>query len=168
MYYEDFSVGDRFVTRPVTFSEEAIVAFANRYDPQSFHVDHEAAKTSHYGGLIASGWHTLAATFREAVRLGLFDEGGQGAPGLDDVRWLEPVRPDDSLHMTILVEEKIASTTRPKRGYVRLRFEIMNQSDALVAHYSVRELFSRRPEEPNAPRSGGAINAADDSNRANC
>lgn len=145
MIFEDFAVGDQFTTLPVEFSEDAIIDFARRYDPQPFHVDPKAARTSIYGGLIASGWHVLSATFAEAVRLGIFADGGQGAPGLDVVRWLHPVRPGDTLHMTISVEETIPSTTRPDRGYVRLRFDIINQKQTVVAHYVVREIFSRRP-----------------------
>lgn len=144
MYYEDFAPGDTFTTDPVEVSEADILEFARRYDPQPFHVDPEAAGRSIYGGLIASGWHVMAVSFGEVVRLGLFADGGQGAPGLEDVRWLHPVRPGDALRTSVSVEAKRPSGSRPDRGYVLLRFEMTNQAGQTVASYRTREIFRRR------------------------
>ena len=144
MYFEDFNPGDQFVSEPAVFTEEDIIDFAKRFDPQPFHVDPTAAAASIYGGLIASGWHIMAATFGSAVRLGLFAEGGQGAPGLELVRWMKPVRPGDSLHLRITAEDKWASSTRGDRGYVMLYFEIINQRDEVVGDYRCREIYLLR------------------------
>ena len=144
MEFEDFAVGDRFTSPPVRFTETDIVAFARQFDPQPFHLDADAGKASIYGGLIASGWHVLCRMFRETVDLGLYDGGGQGAPGLDDVRWRIPVRPDDELTISVIIDDKRTSATHANRGYVFMRFEIANQHEERVASYRVREIFRVR------------------------
>ena len=144
MHFEDFAPGDAFTTPPVEVTEAAILEFAARYDPQPFHLDPARARDSIYGGLIASGWHVLSLTFGQVVRLGIFEDGGQGAPGLEEVRWARPVRPGDRLRMTVTVEGKTPSRTRPDRGYVMMRFEATNQDGEVVASYRSREIFRRR------------------------
>lgn len=154
MYFEDFQVGDVFTTAAVTLTEAAIIDFAQRYDPQPFHIDNSAASESVYGGLIASGWHVLSLTFAEIVRTGIFDGGGQGSPGIDALRWLKPVRPGDTLHVELTVTDLRTSATRSDRGYVTLTFEILNQHDETVTSYTAVEIMRRRhpgKAEPGAP-----------------
>lgn len=143
MKFEEFNVGDRFTTATIVFNEADIIDFATLYDPQPFHVDPESGTRSIYGGLIASGWHVLCRMFREVVELRLFEEAGQGAPGLENVRWLQPVRPGDALTLDLFVDEKRISDTHPSRGYLTMRFEIRNQTGEVVASYSAREIFRR-------------------------
>ena len=144
MFYEDFAVGQEYTTEPFHFSAEQIIAFAQAYDPQPFHVDEAAAQASIYGGLIASGWHVYSAAFGAAVRLGLFQDGGQGAARLEDTHWSRPVRPGDTLRCVIAITRKRASKTRPDRGYVHMNFSIRNQHDQEVAGYHCDEIFLKQ------------------------
>lgn len=146
MYYEDFNVGDAFTTEVFGLSAEQIIEFGNTYDPQPFHIDEAVAKTSIYGGLIASGWQVLAAAFGAVVRHGLFEEGGQGAGGLDEVHWTHPVRPGDILHCHVEIVAMQASQTRADRGYVNMRFTIRNQDGQDVAGFRCDEIMLKRPE----------------------
>jgi acyl dehydratase len=131
-YFEDFTPGAAFEAGRVTVSESEIVEFATRYDPQPFHVDVEAARASIYGGLIASGWHTAALMMRLVVDGILADTAALGSPGVDELRWLLPVRPGDTLSVRMTVVEARASRSKPDRGLVRARFEVTNQEGALV------------------------------------
>src|SRR5499427_10964658 len=115
-WFEDYRVGDEFPGEPVTLSEQEIIEFARKYDPQSFHVDPAAAKESPYGGLIASGFHTAAAVWGGMLRAGFLQGRGVGAPGMD-VQWIKPVRPGDTLTMLARVVEARASRSRPDRGF---------------------------------------------------
>ena len=112
LFFEDFHVGRQFATEPVTLSEDEIVAFAQKYDPQPIHVDPAVATTSVYGGLIASGFQTIAVAAGQWLRTGQQVGTGLGGPGLRDIRWLAPVRPGD-----VLLEAPCAS----KRGGVVTR-----------------------------------------------
>ncbi|MGE5201550.1 MAG: MaoC family dehydratase [Acidobacteriota bacterium] len=127
-YFEDFAVGDRFKTRGVTLTESMIVDFALRHDPQPFHIDIEAAKASIYGGLIASGFQTLALGFRMVLETGVFRAASMGSPGFDELRWLRPVRPGDTLHTEFEVLETKPSSSKPDRGIARIKYWIKNQS----------------------------------------
>jgi acyl dehydratase len=120
-YWDDYTLGETFETEPVTVTEESIITFAEKYDPQVFHTDPEAAKDSFYRGLIASGHQTIGLAFAQFVRLGLFKENSLGGPGMDEIRWTAPVRPGDTLHTTAEVVELRASKSRPDRGIVRVR-----------------------------------------------
>jgi acyl dehydratase len=131
-YFEDFTPGAAFEAGRVTVSESEIVEFATRYDPQPFHVDVEAARASIYGGLIASGWHTAALMMRLVVDGILADTAALGSPGVDELRWLLPVRPGDTLSVRMTVVEARVSRSKPDRGLVRARFEVTNQEGALV------------------------------------
>ena len=104
-YFDDFEIGERILTPGLTLTESLIIDFAMRYDPQPFHIDIEAAKESNYGGLIASGFQTLALGFRMVVETGIFRACGMGSPGFDELRWLKPVRPGDTLHSELEVVE---------------------------------------------------------------
>lgn len=120
-YWDDYTLGETFETEPVTVTEESIITFAEKYDPQVFHTDPEAAKDSFYRGLIASGHQTIGLAFAQFVRLGLFKDNSLGGPGMDEIRWTAPVRPGDTLHTTAEVVELRASKSRPDRGIIRVR-----------------------------------------------
>ena len=144
-FFEDFRVGDEFEVGPVPFSEESILAFGHQFDPLPFHTDPVAARDSLYGGLIASGWHVLCATFRALIEAGFLRGGAMGSPGIDEVRWKRPVRPGDSLTVTLRVTATRASGSRDDRGYVDLDFAAMNQEGETVTTYRVTEIVKRRP-----------------------
>lgn len=143
-YFDDFKVGERFTTPGVTLTESLIIDFAMRYDPQPFHIDIEAAKESNYGGLIASGFQSLALGFRMVLETGLFRVCGMGSPGFDELRWLKPVRPGDTLHTEIEVVEKTPSRSKPDRGMLRVKYRIKNQRGEDVTTFISMHLTKRR------------------------
>ena len=127
-------------------TEDDIVDFARQFDPQPFHVDPEAAAESVFGGLIASGWHTGAMWMRLYVDSMLGTASAQGSPGIEELRWLAPVRPGDTLHGRLTVLETTPSERRPDRGTVRIRGEMVNQDGVTVLSMVSRGHFGRRPE----------------------
>jgi acyl dehydratase len=143
-YFDDFAVGDRFTTRGVTLTESMIIDFALAYDPQPFHIDVEAAKQSNYGGLIASGFHTLALGFRMVLETGVFRAASMGSPGFDELRWLKPVRPGDTLHTELEVVDKKPSSSRPDRGIMRAAYRIKNQKGEDVLTFLSMHLLKRK------------------------
>ena len=126
-------------------TEQEIVEFARRWDPQPFHVDPEAAKESVFGGLIASGWHTGAMWMRLYVDSLLDAASSMGSPGVEELRWLAPVRPGDVLAGRLTVLETTPSERRPDRGTVRIRGEMVNQDGVTVLSMVSRGHFGRRP-----------------------
>lgn len=146
-YYEDFEVGDRFRIEPVSFSEEEIIAFASLWDPQRFHVDPVEAEKTMFGGIIASGWHVICKTFRQAVDAGFLHKGGISSPGIDELRWIKPVRPGDSVHLEFEVTHARLSRTRDDRGYVTLTVTAINQKPETVMQFSVAEVILTRPKD---------------------
>ncbi|HVP68047.1 MAG TPA: MaoC family dehydratase [Anaeromyxobacteraceae bacterium] len=144
-YLDDLVPGERFTTRGLTLTEAAIVDFAWRYDPQPFHLDKEAAASSHYGGLIASGLQTLAVCFRLFLETGVFHAASIGSPGFDELRWLAPVRPGDTLHTETEVLDVRPSTSKPDRGIARLRYRAVNQHGDTVLSFTMLHLLLRRP-----------------------
>lgn len=144
-YLDDFTPGEVLDLGSVTLDQAAILEFAARYDPQPFHVDPERAAGSIYGGLIASGWHTCALWMRLAVDGLLADAASMGSPGLDTLRWLLPVRPGDTLRARYTVLEVTPSRSRPDRGVVRFRGEMLNQEDAVALSLEGVGFFGRRP-----------------------
>lgn len=128
----------------VTFTAEEIVAFARAYDPQPMHVDPEAARESIYGSLIASGWHTAGAYMRMLVDTVIGESASLGSPGLDNLRWLKPVRPGDTLTGRFVVLEAKPSNSRPDWGIVRSRGEMTNQHGDVVLRLEAVNFFSRR------------------------
>jgi acyl dehydratase len=143
-YFEDFAVGDVMELGSVSVSEEEIVDFASRYDPQPFHVDREAAKASPFGGLIASGWHTTALFMGLYVRAVLLDSASLGSSGVEEIRWTAPVRPGDTLTGRTTVTETRASSTNPGRGTVFTTNEVLNQDGTVVMTLRARGFFARR------------------------
>jgi len=146
-WFEDFEVGQRFVTHGVTVTESSIIDFATRYDPQRFHVDREAAARTHFGGLVASGFQTLGLTFRKFFELGVIRESGIGAPGIEDLRWTAPVRPGDTLHAEVEVIETRPSRSKSDRGTVRLLYTTRNHRGETVMTLIVPQIVARRPSD---------------------
>jgi acyl dehydratase len=145
LYFEDFPPGDVRESPPRTLTREEIVAFARQFDPQPFHLDDEAARRSIYGGLLASGWHTAAVVMRLLWETFLRDTASLGSPGVDEVRWLKPVRPGDTLRARFTVTEARPSTRRPDRGVVRSLSEVFNQHGELVMTMRGLGMYARRP-----------------------
>jgi acyl dehydratase len=131
-YFEDYTVGlvDEFGEVEVTAEE--IVAFARRYDPQAMHTDAEASARGPFGGLIASGWHTAAMVMRLFVEHYLSRVATLPSPGIDELRWVLPVRPGDRLRVRVTVTEARRSRSKPDRGIVRSLVEVLNQRDEVV------------------------------------
>ena len=143
-YLDDLIPGQQFTTPGVTLTEAEIIDFAWRYDPQAFHLDANAAANSPYGGLIASGFQSLAVCFRLFIQSGVLAESSLGSPGIDELRWLAPVRPGDTLHCTIEVLEVRPSSSKPDRGIARLRYRAVNQRQEAVLSFIVNHLLRRR------------------------
>jgi len=131
-YFEDYVPGSVYEFGSIMMEEKEMIAFALRYDPQSFHVDPEAARKSVFGGLIASGWHTGAASMRLFVDHYLSSVASLGSLGVDEVRWLKPVRPGDELSIRVTVLETRLSKSKPDRGIVRSLVEVLNQHREVV------------------------------------
>ena len=144
-YLEDFTAGEVIDLGSYTIGEAEILEFAERFDPQPFHVDPERAAGSIYGGLIASGWHTCGIFMRLVVDAVLGDSSSMGSPGLDNLRWLLPVRPGDTLRGRYTVLEVTPSRSRPDRGILRFRGEMINQRDEIALSLEGVGFFGRRP-----------------------
>jgi len=144
LYFEDFQAGQVVELGSHTVTEEEIIAFARQWDPQPFHLDPEAAKESVFGGLIASGWHTGAMWMRLYVDSLLGSGSGQGSSGIEELRWLAPVRPGDTLSGRLIVLETTFSERHPDRGTIRIRGEMVNQDGATVMSMVSRGRFARR------------------------
>jgi acyl dehydratase len=143
-YLDDFKPGDRFESpHGYTFTDADIIQFAHRYDPQVFHLDVEAAKTSIFGGLIASGFQTLAATFRLIHSIG-FLGNNLGGPGMDELRWLKPVRPGDTLRAVAEVIEVTPSRSKPDRGALKYKVSSVNQQGETVMTALITSLVKRQ------------------------
>lgn len=144
-YLDDLVPGQRFSTQGLTLTEAEIIDFAWRYDPQAFHLDANAAADSPYGGLIASGFQSLAICFRLFIQSGVFAAASMGSPGIDELRWLAPVRPGDTLHSEIEVLEVRPSNSKPDRGIARLKYQAVNQRGEVVLGFIVNHLLRRQP-----------------------
>ena len=145
-YFEDYPVGAVFEFGEIVVSEEELVEFARRYDPQSFHTDHDAAAHSMFGGLIASGWHTAALMMRLLVDHYLSKIASLASPGVDELRWLEPVRPRDVLRVRVTVLDARRSRSRHDRGVVTSYIEVLNQHDRVVMTVKAVNLMLTRAE----------------------
>lgn len=143
-YFEHFQIGDVFELGAIGVTEAEIIAFAQQFDPQPFHVDPARARESVFGGIIASGWHTTALWMRLLVDGFLHETISLGSPGVDEVRWLQPVRPGDTLRGRLTILESRPSTSRPEMGIVRSRSEMLNQRDELVMTIVGVHLIGRR------------------------
>ena len=132
MYFEDFTVGLIIKTKPKKITKSEIIDFAKNYDPQRFHVDEQAAKDGPFGKLVSSGFMTLGKSFTQFFETGVIDETGMGAWGIDELRWIKPVYPEDTLITKVEVLEKKLSSKNPKKGTVRTHQTVLNQKDEVV------------------------------------
>jgi len=145
LYWEDFKVGETAEMGTHTFVEEEMIDFARKFDPQPFHIDPAAAKDSYFGGLIASGWHTCAVAMRLLCDNYINRSASLGSPGIENVRWLVPVRAGDTLSYRRVVLEARASRSRPDVGLVKSRTEAVNQKGETVLTFEGWGMFGRRP-----------------------
>ncbi len=130
--YEDFPVGKVIELGPRTVTAEEIVAFASKFDPQPFHLDGGSEQAKQTGGLIASGWHTSSILMRMMCDAYLLESASQGSAGLDEIRWIKPVRPGDTLTGTATVVDGRVSRSRPDLGLLQMAYELRNQNDEVV------------------------------------
>ena len=143
-YLEDLHVGDRFESDSCPVREHDIIAFAQAFDPQPFHLDADAAKQSVFGNLVASGWHTAAMTMKLFVTGGLQLAGGSVGLGVDELRWPRPVRPGDTLRLQTEIMEIRPSRSKPDRGIIRIRNVTTNQNGEVVQTFIASVLVRRR------------------------
>jgi acyl dehydratase len=144
-YYEDFKVGDRFTSGGMTMTEADMIAFARQWDPQPFHVDAEFARKWTFGGLIASGLHTMAVTLRLWLDQGILRACSLGSPGLGEVQFARPVRPGDTLHVMTDIVELRPSSTKTDRGIARIRQITVNQRGEQVMEQETTVFLKKRP-----------------------
>jgi len=144
-YFEDYIPGQIHEFGTTTVSESEILEFARQFDPQPMHVDPEAAAEGRYGGIIASGWHTVGLAMRLLVDHYISKVASLASPGVDEVRWPHPVRPGDAIRIRVSVLEARPSRSKPDRGVVRTRIEAFNQDDRLVLSLVAMSIMRRRP-----------------------
>ena len=144
-YFEDFKVGDRFVSGGMTMTEAGIIEFARQWDPQPFHVDVEFSKKWAYEGLIASGLHTMCATLKLWLELGVFKACSLGSPGLGETQFPRPVRPGDTIKVVTDIVELRLSGSKPDRGIGRIRQVTINQRGEPVMEQETTVFLKRRP-----------------------
>ena len=132
LYWEDLRESGRVEIGKHTFTEADIIAFARQFDPQYFHLDPAAAAKSAFGGLVASGLHTLSLTMRLFFELNLWERAIIGSPGLEHVRWLMPLRPGDTIHSTVEISAVKRSRSRPDRGVISTAHRTINQHDQVI------------------------------------
>lgn len=140
-YFEDYVPGSIHEFGSIAVEQDEVIAFAQRFDPQVFHTDHELAKSTIFGGLIASGWHTAALMMRLFADHYLSKVASLGSPGVDELRWKVPVRPGDELSIRITVLETKRSRSKPDRGIVRSFIEVINQNREVVMSMKAMTLF---------------------------
>jgi acyl dehydratase len=143
-YFEDYVTGSVYEYGSITVSQAEILEFASRFDPQPMHTDPDAARAGPFGGLIASGWHTAAVMMRLLVDHYLSKVAGLASPGIDELRWLRPVRPGDSLRVRLTIVETRLSRSRSDRGMVRTAAEVLNQDGDVVMTLTAMNLVRTR------------------------
>ena len=145
-YLEDYVPGTVYEFGEVRVREAEITEFARRFDPQGMHIDPQAAARGPFGGLIASGWHTAAMMMRLIVDNFLPREASLGSPGIDELRWLRPVRPGDVLRVRVSVLEATRSRSKPDRGVVRTLMEVLNQHGEVAMSLKAMNIIACREE----------------------
>jgi len=144
-YFEDYVVGDTVSCRPVVVDTQEMIEFATKFDPQPFHVDAELAAESPYGTIIASGWFTCALVMRSLVTEYLSPASSLGSPGLDNLRWIAPVRGGDTLTLSVTVIDARVSSSKPDRGILRSELRVVDDRNELRMSMVVVNLVLRRP-----------------------
>ena len=145
-YFEDYTPGTVFTSGAIVVSEAEIIDFARQYDPQAMHTDPAAAASGRFGGLIASGWHTAALMMRLFATNFLSPASSVASPGIDELRWLQPVRPGDLLSLRVTVIEARRSRSRPGEGIVRSLAEVLNQEGEVVMSLRPTSFIACRPQ----------------------
>jgi acyl dehydratase len=143
-YWEDFQPGDVALYGPRLVTREDIVAFAAEFDPQPMHLDEAAASATLLGGLAASGWHICSLLMRMIADGFILDSSSMGAPGVEEMRWLKPLRPGAQIRVRATVLDSRASKSRPEMGLTRFRYEVIDEADAVIATMVVPAMFGRR------------------------
>lgn len=143
-YFEDYEAGASFEFGPIRVDEAELIAYALRFDPQSIHTDPEAAARGPFKGLIASGWHTVGLMMRLYVEHYLTSVASLASPGVDEVRWLTPVRPGDNLTLRLTIAETRASRSKPDRGLVHTHAEA-RRGDEVVCTFKAMNMIGKRP-----------------------
>ena len=148
IYFEDLEIGKKKLLGSYAVTRDEVIAFASKYDPQPFHLSDEEAAKTHFGRLSASGWHT-GAMVMAVIAHSVLEEGqaGLGSPGLDELRWLKPVYPGDTLHVHTTLLDKTPSRSKPDMGSFRSEVLVTNQHDEPVMRYVSIVLIRRRPVE---------------------
>ena len=149
-YFEDVVIGDVKEFGSKTLTQDEIIEFAKKYDPQPFHIDVEAAKDTIHGGIIASGWHTAAVTMRMMVDNMVDTEASLGSPGVNNVRWYKPVRPGDTLRARSEVTSKKRSTSRPNMGTIFGTMQVFNQNEEMVMSFETIGMTLARNAEDSS------------------
>lgn len=146
IYFEDLEVGAETYYGSCEVTREEVLEFARRYDPQPFHLSDEAAAQTHFGRIAASGWHSCAMTMGVIARHVVeAEQAGLGSPGVDELRWLKPVYPGDTLHVRGKIVETRPSRSKPEIGSVRTETIVTNQDDVPVMSFTSIVLMRRRP-----------------------
>jgi acyl dehydratase len=146
-YFEDLEVGAQTNFGSYEVTREEVLEFARKYDPQPFHLSDEEAAKTHFGRIAASGWHTCAMTMAVVARHVVDEEqAGLGSPGIDELRWLKPVYPGDTLYVRGEIVEKTPSRSRPEMGSFRSQMTVTNQDDVPVLRFTSIVLIRRRPD----------------------
>jgi acyl dehydratase len=146
-FFEDYRAGATYEFGSIAVEEAEVIAFARRFDPQPFHTDPVAAQQSVFGGLIASGWHTASLMMRLIVDHFLAPSTSLGSPGVDELRWLKPVRPGDTLALRVTILEANRSRSKPDRGVIRSSIEVLNQHGDVVMSLLALNLVRCREQE---------------------
>jgi acyl dehydratase len=144
-YFEDYVEGDVHHFGTISVEADELIAFAKRFDPQAMHTDPEAAKNTPFGGLIASGWHTAGLMMRLYVEHYLTHVASLASPGLDELRWLKPVRAGDTLSVRVTVLKTAPSRSKPDRGAVTSFIEVINQTGEIVMTMKPVNIIGKRP-----------------------
>ena len=143
LYFEDFYTGRKFESGGLTVTESEMLDFALKFDPQPFHLDAVAAKETQFGGLIASGFLTLSVSFSLFFRLRVVEQANLGSPGIEEVRWLKPMRPGDTVHVTAEVTAVRPSQSKPDRGVIWMRLDTYNQRGELIMTVNCMHMLMR-------------------------
>lgn len=146
-YVEDFGVGQRFTSPAFQVTEKEIIEFAEKYDPQYYHVNAEAARNSPFGGLICCGSQSVALCWKLAYQTGMFDDLVIAGIGLDEIRWLKPVRPGDTVRVEFFLLESRHSRTHPDWAISKFQYEMKNQRGEVVLSLKMLQILRRRPTD---------------------
>lgn len=144
LYFDDFEPGQQFHSKGATITESQILDFALLYDPQPFHLDKRAAEEGPFNGLIASGFQTLSLAFRLFYQANVINACSMGSPGFDALRWVRPVRPEDTLRVTATVKEMRPSKSKPDRGTLMMDYEVFNQIGEVVMTFTAIHILARQ------------------------